>query len=86
MHLSLCALSAQVQGGSSSSLPDRPAPSSLGGASSEAERFTAAKTAKDALARGLSVFNAGSAIKGVEYFINCGLVDGTPTAVRGRGR
>ena len=45
-------------GGSGSNLAERAAAVAAISGSSEAERFTAAKTAKDALARGLSIFNS----------------------------
>ena len=53
------------------------------GAGSDAERFTAAKTAKDALARAIAAFNgASSPSKGVDALVAAGVVEAKPEAVR----
>jgi hypothetical protein len=50
---------------------------------SEAERLAAAKSTKELVKKGLSLFNSKGPLKGIESLISNGLLDSTPAAVRG---
>ena len=49
---------------------------------SEAERLAAAKSTKELLAKGISLFNTKGPLKGIESLISNGLLEGSPAAVR----
>lgn len=78
-----------AQGGSGLAFLQRDSASSLtpgGGASgsslSEAERLAAAKSTKELLTKGISLFNTKGPLKGIESLIGNGLLDSSPAAVR----
>jgi len=86
-----------VQGGSALPFLQRDSASSLtpGGAAasggggvsgstqlSEAERLAAAKSTKELLGKGISLFNTKGPLKGIESLISNGLLESSPAAVR----
>lgn len=80
-----------AQGGSGLAFLQRDSASSLtpGGGSgapqSEAERLAAAKSTKELLGKGISLFNTKGPLKGIESLIGNGLLDSSPAAVRAAG-
>lgn len=48
----------------------------------EPERLAAAKSTKDAIERGVALFNGRGPLKGLDYLLAEGLVEPTPAAVR----
>jgi hypothetical protein len=50
---------------------------------SEAERLAAAKSTKELLAKGISLFNTKGPLKGIESLIANNLLESSPAAVRG---
>jgi hypothetical protein len=81
------ATSCCLQGGSGLGFLQRDSASSLtpGGGSasslSEAERLAAAKSTKELLAKGISLFNTKGPLKGIESLISSGLLESNPAAV-----
>lgn len=49
---------------------------------SEAERLAAAKSTKELLGKGISLFNTKGPLKGIESLISNGLLESSPAAVR----
>ena len=79
----------QDAGGSSNSLTDlrgaSPVPPGAGALASEAERFTAAKSVKESLSRGITLFNSKDPLKACEHLMSAGLVAHEPQAVSKAG-
>jgi hypothetical protein len=80
---------ASPQGGSGLTFLQRDSASSLTpgaaagtGPQSEAERLAAAKSTKELLAKGISLFNTKGPLKGIESLIGNGLLESSPAAVR----
>lgn len=80
-------VSCWLQGGSGLGFLQRDSASSLtpGGGSapslSEAERLAAAKSTKELLAKGITLFNTKGPLKGIESLISNGLLESSPAAV-----
>lgn len=51
---------------------------------SEAERLAAAKSTKELLTKGISLFNTKGPLKGIESLIGNSLLESSPAAVSGR--
>jgi hypothetical protein len=52
-----------------------------GGQQSEAERLAAAKSTKDQLGKGISLFNSKGPLKGLDFLMSQGLLESSPAAV-----
>jgi hypothetical protein len=76
-----------LQGGTGLAFLQRDSASSLtpaaGTAASEAERLAAAKSTKELLAKGISLFNTKGPLKGIESLISNNLLESSPGAVSG---
>jgi hypothetical protein len=48
---------------------------------SEAERLAAAKSTKDQLGNGISLFNSKGPLKGLDFLMSQGLLESSPAAV-----
>lgn len=48
---------------------------------SEAERLAAAKSTKELVAKGITLFNTKGPLKGVEFLLSQGLLESSPAAV-----
>jgi hypothetical protein len=82
-----------LQGGSGLTFLQRDSASSLtpggtaagAGPQSEAERLAAAKSTKELLAKGISLFNTKGPLKGIESLVSNGLLESSPAAVSVHG-
>jgi hypothetical protein len=55
--------------------------SRAGAGLSEAERLAAAKSTKDQLGKGISLFNSKGPLKGLDFLMSQGLLESSPAAV-----